>query len=490
MDSLPSASTAISSIYIEDPIPSKRILGFVEPTLLSRILRISLPVIIGMLTQSAINAVDSALVGHLPEQYAVAGTAALGPAMVLLWAFGGFLSSISVGTQALAARRIGEGDPKGAGKVLTNTATIAFISSTIVTLLSIALCGPIFRAISPDPMVQQVGIEYCQVRFLGIFAMVMMASYKSFYDALGQVRVHMTIAIFMNIINAITAYVLIFGKWGFPQLYVTGAAWGAVVSSLSGFLMILAWSLRKKDRDLFAVYTPRNLDAKVAKSAATLSIWSGLATTFVMTGFALFYFIVGQIDKMEQQAGVNTSATSVIITIMMTVFMISIAFGSATSTLVSQSIGAKKYDLATRYGWQSVLLIMLIMGALGACIVAFPDVLLRIFLPADAAQNEALKDAVIRVATPSLQLCGAVSPIIAAALVLAQALYGAGESRFVMVVELILHALCLVPLAYVLAVVMNMGLVGCWIAAGIYGAALLTAAAYKFASGSWKKLHL
>ena len=99
------------SEYAIDPGPAKyKVLG-VEPLLARRIVRLGVPVIIGMLTQTAINIIDGLMVGRLPDEAAVIGTAAIGPSLILLWAFGGFLSAISVGTQAMTARRIGEDLP-------------------------------------------------------------------------------------------------------------------------------------------------------------------------------------------------------------------------------------------------------------------------------------------------------------------------------------------------------------------------------------------
>jgi MATE family multidrug resistance protein len=136
------------------------------------------------------------------------------------------------------------------------------------------------------------------------------------------------------------------------------------------------------------------------------------------------------------------------------------------------------------------LLISLVMGALGACVFAFPEELLRLFLPKDAARVEHLKDAAVSAAVPSLRFTGLIAPIVAAALVLTQALYGAGESRFVAVVEAVLHFGCLVPLAWIFAVTLGWGLIGCWYATAVYAVLLLGATAWRFASGRWKALVL
>lgn len=485
--SAPAQGSEFTLDYMTEMGPRTRVLLF-EPVLIRRILSLGLPVIVGMLTQTAINQIDTIFVGHLDERTAVAGTAALGFSLILLWAFGGFLSAISVGTQALTARRFGEGDVLGAGKVLTNSVALAVTSSLAVTAVAVAIVPYIFTRLHPDPLVQQLGIDFCRVRFLGITAMVLTSSLKSFYDGIGRVRVHMSVAIVMNFVNLAACWLLVFGKLGFPRLEVEGAAWAAVVSSFSGTAMMLTWALRREDRAMFRAFTFKNLDRKVAGTVARLSFFSGLATMFVMTGFGLFLAIVGKIDEREGLAGVNASAAQLIISVTMLVFMTCLAFGTSTATLVAQSLGARKPELAARYGWQSVLVIVIAMATVGVGVASFPEPILRVFLPEDASRNEMLKDQVVAIASSSLGFCGLViAPLAAGALVLTQALYGAGESRFVMIAEGILHITCLVPLAYVLAVVMDLGLIGCWYATACYAAALLAATGLRFWSGGWKK---
>jgi Na+-driven multidrug efflux pump len=295
----------------------------------------------------------------------------------------------------------------------------------------------------------------------------------------------------MNGVNFILNYLLIYGYEGFgfriEPLFVEGAAWGSIISSYLGLVIIALWSLRRRERSRFKVFRLKNISPRVAGNIALLSFWSGLATMLVMTGFALFFVIVGKVDEIEGLPGINTSATSVIISITMMVFMTCLAFGTSTATLVSQSLGAKNPSLATRYGWQSVRVMVLVMAVVGVLLALFPEFFLRLFLPSEASATTLLKDQVIAVAAPGLRICGALAPVAAAALVLTQALYGAGESRFVLKVELVLHFTCMAPLAYFFAVVMELGLIGCWIATVVYGSLLALATGVKFWRGSWTK---
>ena len=75
------------------------------------------PVMFAMMTQTALNVVDEMMVGRLPREESIPGQASLGYSLILLWALGGFLSSVQVGTQAITARRFGEKPWKEQGRL-------------------------------------------------------------------------------------------------------------------------------------------------------------------------------------------------------------------------------------------------------------------------------------------------------------------------------------------------------------------------------------
>ena len=89
-----------------------------------------------------------------------------------------------------------------------------------------------------------------------------------------------------------------------------------------------------------------------------------------------------------------------------------------------------------------------------------------------------------------MRVMGICTPIIAVGMILTQALFGAGNTRYVMLVELVLHFLCLVPLAWILGITMGFGLIGIWSAAVSYVLLLCTAMVWKFARGDWKHIKI
>jgi putative MATE family efflux protein len=453
----------------------------VDTTLARRILTLAWPVVLAMISQTAINQVDHILIGRLPASESVPAHSALELALILLWAVGGSLSAISVGTQALTARRFGEGDHTRAGQVMTNSLVVAALTSAVASVIGWFAAPAIFRKFNTNPDVLRLGVPYLQWRLLGVFSMVTTVAFKSWFDGLGKTRVHMYAAITMNVINLVLNIGLIFGKWGFPAWGVTGSAIASMVSSYIGLLLMVGWSLLPDYKD-FHAYRILNLSLRQQWDLVKLSVPSGIATLFVMSGFGLFSKIVGVLDAAHPERGpIFGAATNNIIIILMLFFTACIAYGSATATLVSQSMARKDNDLAERYGWEAVKIGVYATVVIGAIIVLAPDLVLRIYS----------KDAdVIAVARPLLRISGALLPFVLAALVLTQALFGAGNTRFVMFVEFGLHFFCLVPLAYLGGVMLGGGVLGVWSGAYVYIILLCGIMWWKFAEGRWREIRI
>jgi MATE family multidrug resistance protein len=453
----------------------------IDRPLARRLASLAAPVVVAMVTQTLINWVDHILIGWLPVTESRPGQAALGPALNLFWAVGGALAAISVGTQALTARRLGEQDHERAGQVLFNSLLIALALSAAASIAGWLAAPYLFRLIRSDPEELRVGVPYLQWRMAGVAAMVTTMSYKSWFDGLGRTRVFMFVAIVMNALNALLNVLLIFGKWGFPALGVEGSGIASMISSYVGLALMFAWSLRDQPGHRYPVYHVKNLSGQQQWEIVRLSAPSALATLFVMSGFGLFYWIVGLLDDAAGHGSLYSAATQNIIVILMAFFTGCMAYGTATATLVGQSMGAKQYDLAERYGWEAVKIGVYFTLVIGLFVMAVPDTVLHVFTK---------DEAVIAVARPILRICGALLPFVLSALVLTQALFGAGNTRFVMWVELFLHFGCLVPLAYLFGIRLHLGVIGVWCGAFTYILALCSIMGWKFAEGSWKEIRI
>lgn len=458
------------------------------------VLKLATPTVLAMLTQSIVNEIDIIFFSWLPCPESSNAQAALLPSLILLWMFGGSLSAISVGTQAIAARRFAQKNSADAGAVLVNSWFFSLTAGIAFTVLGYLSLPYILDVLIKVPEVREAAKAYLHWRLLGIVSMAMTFSFKAFFDGIGKTHVHMVSAVVMNALNIVLCLVFIFGRFGAPRMGIAGAGLAGFVSTWVGLGIMIGWALFAKYRRVFEPFRLRRLSKTLTWDILRLSIPSAVATIAVMSGFALFAMIVSKLDSLSSAAmvqsscpggraeAVNSAATTVIVGILKLTFTACLAFGTSTATLVSQSLGEGDGDKAARFGWVSVRLGLVIFGVVG--------LLEGVIFPHSILSFVSQSSAVIEAAMTPMRIMGIITPLIAVGMILTQALFGAGNTRFVMIVELILHFTCLVPLAWLFGITMGYGLVGIWSAAVAYVLLLSAVMVWKFAKGDWKTIRI
>ena len=456
------------------------------------ILRLALPTVVAMLSQSVVNEIDVVFFSHLPCPESSNGQAALLPSLILLWLFGGSLSALSVGTQAIVARRYAEGNRLAAGAALTNAAFFCLTAGAAFSVIGI-LCLPwLVKTMISVPEVQAVALDYTRWRLLGVISMAATMAIKAFFDGLGKTHVHLVAALIMNVANVFLCWMLIFGNLGAPRMGAPGAGLSAFIATWIGLAIMILYAAMLRTE-----YQPlrlRNLSRKLTLAILKLSVPAAAATVIMMLGFGLFARTAGQLDARAPAAigavagkcggveAVNSAANTDIVETLKLTFTACIAFGTATATLIGQSLGRRRPDEAQKWGWASVRLGFVLFGVVGLCEgVLFTDQVVAFLSNSPAVRAAAIFP---------MRIMGIVTPIIAIALILSEGLFGAGSTRFVAVAQLVLVFGWLVPGAYFFAVVLHQSLSGIWMAAFGYSCLAAVVMSVKFAGGSWKKIAL
>jgi putative MATE family efflux protein len=455
------------------------------------ILRLALPTVAAMLSQSIVNEVDVVFFSRLPCPESSNGQAALLPSLILFWLFGGSLSAVSVGTQALVARRYAEGRHHEAGAVLTNAAFFSVVVGAVVSVAGIVFLPSLVRTMVSVPEVQDVAISYTRWRLLGVVSMVTTMSIKAFFDGIGKTHVHLVAALVMNVANIILCWAFIFGHLGAPRMGAPGAGLGAFVATWIGLAVMILYAMLVRDE-----YVPlkrSNLSPGVLVSMLKLSVPAAVATVVMMVGFGLFARTAAQLDASSIGAqtiagrcggveAVNSAANTDIVETLKLTFTACMAFGTATATLIGQSLGRKQPEEAQKWGWASVKLGLILFGIVGLC----EGVLFTGQLVGFISNSPAVRAA----AFFPMRIMGIVTPIIAVAMILSEGLFGAGSTKFVAGAQFALVFGWLVPGAFVFGVLLHMGLSGIWIAAFVYACLAAAVMSLKFAGGSWKSIRL
>ena len=287
----------------------------------------------------------------------------------------------------------------------------------------------------------------------------------------------------MNVTNIGLNYLLIYGNpaLGIPKLGLDGAGIASMLATYIGLAIMIVASFAPRYRP-FRIYRLGNRDTTVFRTIMKLMLPSGSASLILMAGFLLFFKFVGQIDAAEGTGNTYSAATKALMDTGAICFMPLMAFGSATATAVSQSLGAGKANLAARYGWESVRIGIWAVIPIGLLFWTFPVEIISLWSPNDPAVPAA--------AATSLRLIATCLPGMVIGMVCAQALYGAGANTYVMIAEGLLHFGVLVPLAWLLGPYLGLGLEGIWTAAIVYVWGLALATGLKFLGKGWRQIEI
>jgi putative MATE family efflux protein len=451
------------------------------------ILRLALPTVVAMLSQSIVNEIDVFFFTKLPHPEDSNAQAALLPSLLMVWLFGGSLSAISVGTQALTARRYAERKYDAAGSVLFNGAFFCLVAGLAFSVIGAFTIDRLLGLILKVPEAHSIAYAYSRWRLLGIISMSMTMAVKAFFDGIGKTYVHLISAVVMNIFNVLFCWIFIFGKLGAPRMGAPGAGFAAFVATWIGLGIMLFYAARERHRFTFLRWS--NVSRSLTWDILKLSIPAAAATVAMMVGFGLFAQVAGKLDAAEaigsasgEREAVNGAATTDIVALLKLTFTACIAFGTATATLVAQALAAKRPDDATRFGWASVRLGLVLFGVVGLLegVLFTPQIVHFI------THSEAVRAA----AVGPLRMMGIVTPVIAVAMILSEALFGAGNTKFVAAAQFCLVFMVLVPMARVLGVEAGFGLTGMWVAAVTYSVGAAIVMTLKFRGGAWKTIVL
>ena len=265
-----------------------------NPELSRQVWKLAYPIILANLSMTLLNVVDTVMVGRLsPAALAAAGIGGVVYFTVVIT-----LGALSMGTQALTARRHGEKEFSQCGRVLDNSLMLALVLGGIFTLLSPWLARFIAPHLESDPAMGRLLGTYIQYRLYGaVFALINLA-FGGFFNGIGRTKVRMNAAIIIAAANILLNYLLIFGSLGFPRLGVQGAAIASTLATALVTVYYLAISLRQRYRSKYGYLHPANIALSQIGKIGRLSLPLMIRMLVGMGGFLVFFRIIGSIGTL------------------------------------------------------------------------------------------------------------------------------------------------------------------------------------------------
>ena len=431
------------------------------------ILKLSYPIMAGMVSRTLLSFMDTLMVGRL----GAVAIASVGLGSVTVWVVIYHFFALGTGTQIITSRKSGEGNEKDCGAVLNNALIFSLFTTIFIGTLFFVFSRNIFDFVSEDPLVYKYGSTYIRIRIFEVFSFTLISVFAGFFNGIGLTKINMYVMIIVNIMNIVLNYLLIFGKFGFPRLEVTGAAFASTISTYLGAGVIIAISLKEKYRKRFLYFKNVKINLNILTSLIKLSSPNALKNIFTLSGYMIFLKIIGIIGTTQ------LAASNICLTITSISWMPAVGIGVATATLIGQSIGSKNSQLAEKYGWESIKLSLLIMGTIGIIFIVSPKWIIQIF----TSEPEVIQNGII-----ILRILGVIQFFDAFGIILSSSLEGAGKTLFVGISETLFVWLIFIPLAYLLGIRLGFDIIGVWGAMIVYFLGFDIVLFLSFKSGKWK----
>ena len=293
---------------------------------------ISWPLMIGLLAENLVGVIDTAFLGHVGE-LELASSAIAGVFYLIMFIVGlGF----STGTQVLIARRNGEKNYDKIGGIFENSLYFIWVFSATVIILSFLFSRSILGFMLTSENILDGAMRYLNIRIFTLFFSLGCVIIRSFFVGI-QVTKYIGIGAFIIAgTNFIFDYFLIFGKFGFPQMGLEGAALASLLAEVAGFVFLTYIIVKKIDLAKYNVFRFKLPQLHIISQTMRLSIFTMLQHLISMSSWFLFFLII------EKTGEFNLAASNIIRSYYILAICPLWAYGAAVSTLVSNSIGARR----------------------------------------------------------------------------------------------------------------------------------------------------
>ncbi|WP_218599821.1 MATE family efflux transporter [Polaribacter sp. NJDZ03] len=308
--------------------------------------KLAAPVMLGMLGHTFVSFVDNIMVGQM-------GTAELA-AVSLGNSFMFIAMSIGIGFSTAITPLIAEADSSDNLKQAKATYKSGlFLCTTlgIVLFAGVYFSKPLMYLMKQPKEVVELAIPYLDLVAFSLIPLVIFQAIKQFSDGLSMTKYPMYAALIANVINIVLNYLLIFGKFGFPEMGIIGAAYGTLISRV--IMVIYLWLLlRYKERSAQIVRNIKFfvLDVVTIKKIVNIGSLSAMQMFFEVAIFTAAVWLSGLLGKNPQ------AANQIALNLSSMTFMVATGLSVAAMIRVGNQKGLQNYKELRRIAFSIFLL--------------------------------------------------------------------------------------------------------------------------------------
>ena len=438
------------------------------------VLNLAVPLIISTGTTSVLYFVDRMFL----TWYSAEAIAASMPASMVSQAFMSFFFGIAGYTSVFVAQYFGAAKYDRVGPVIWQGIYISIIGGILLIGL-IPFAKTIFTFFGHEPLVKEQEIIYFRVLCLGGVPALASAAIAGYFSGRGKPWPVMWVNCIGTGVNLVLDYAFIFGNWGFPEWGIKGAGIATVISSTSTlFIFMLLMSAGSQNR-VFHTLKGWKPDGELFKRILRFGLPAGTQFFLDMASFTVFLLILGRLGT------VSLVASNIAFNINSLAFMPMIGCGNAVSVLVGQFLGKGRPDLAEKSSYSGLHLTFIYMVSISVAYVVIPGIFIA---PFAAKADPAIFSEISGLSVVLLRFVAVYSIFDTMNIIFSSALKGAGDTKFVMYMTVIIGWVVMVIPTYVSITVFNFGIMACWICATLFVITLGIGFTLRFLNGKWKTM--
>ncbi|WMI65484.1 MATE family efflux transporter [Aestuariibaculum sp. YM273] len=427
--------------------------------------KLAAPVMLGMLGHTFVSFIDNIMVGQL-------GTAELA-AVSLGNSFMFIAMSLGIGFSTAITPLIAEADAAKNfvdGKSSFKHGLFLCTVIGIILFLLLLLAKPLMYLMKQPVEVVELAIPYLDLVAFSLIPLIVFQGFKQFSDGLSMTRYPMYATIIANVVNVVLNYLLIFGKFGFPELGIVGAAYGTLISR---FVMVAYIYLLLKGNDKSKGYVTQIklfvLDKLELKKILNLGAPSAMQMFFEVAIFTAAIWLSGLLGKNPQ------AANQVALNLSSMTFMVATGLSVAAMIRVGNQKGLKHYIDLRRIAFSIFLLGSILAFCFGLMFFALHNHLPKLYVDFDDVKNLADNTEVVSIASKLLIAAAIFQISDSVQVIFLGALRGLQDVKIPTIITFISYWLIGFPISWFLGKEDVYGSFGIWLGllAGLTTAAIL-----------------
>ncbi len=435
------------------PLPqSDKSIAETDRTILITILALAWPTMLEQLMQTAVQYIDTAMVGSLGTQ----ATAAVGSTGTVNWLIGSTISAVGVGFLSYISKALGADRQAAAKRAVSQAVLATFILGIFFTIVTVSLSGMVPVWMQVDPAIREMASRYFLILYLPMLPRTASIIFGTVLRSAGDTKSPMKIGLVVNLVNIILNLLLIypvrevslfslhFTVWG-AGLGVLGAAAASAAAFTTGGICItcVLW--------MHPLVSPRGQkftpDMQILKPCMKVALPNMLQRFATSLGYVAFAAMINSLGE------ASTAAHTIANTVESAFYIPGYGMQTAAATLAGNAYGANDKERMKSLAAMFIPLETVLMIVSGTCLFLAAPVLMRIF---------SVNDTVIHLGASVLRMVAVSEPFYGFSIIVEGLMMGVGRTKAPFVYNIIGMWLIRIVGTFICTQLLGLGLIFAW----------------------------